>query len=214
VRGRLLAGDPTATSLTDWYKRYRHLKVWADDLRGKLLRRCTDLYRVWANEIMRRYALIGLENMDISEMARTKRRGDGSENELHDRVRAQRVLACAHQLRAEVETLARQTGSRLSYRTAFTTKRCRSCGKITEPSDRAKLRWVCEHCGAEWDQDDNSAGNLLDIAISGGGSSKPRPKKRAGRWGNEAAQGKDIPVSATGRSTSWESQGDQPRVAV
>lgn len=150
----------------DWYRRYRHLKLWQDNLRGKLLRNRRERFRLAAKEIASRYARIGLEDMDLSRMARTKKREDGSDNELHAAARAQRVRACVHELRAEIVRQAAKYGAELVYRTKNTTQRCTECGGITQQGDRAKRVWVCEHCGAAWDQDLNAAQNLL-LAATG-----------------------------------------------
>ncbi|MDD2606038.1 MAG: zinc ribbon domain-containing protein, partial [Desulfobacteraceae bacterium] len=146
-----------------WYKRYRHLSVWRDNLRSKLIGRRREIYRLAAREIAQSYRIIGIEDMDLSKMAKTKK-SDFGDNELFAAARAQRVRAAVHSLREEIEHQAVKHGAQIVYSTAYTTCRCRVCGQITRQHDRSMLVWVCEHCGATWDQDFNAAGNLMAAA--------------------------------------------------
>jgi ribosomal protein L37AE/L43A len=159
----------------DWYKRYRHLLVWRDNLRAKLIRQRREHYRLWAREIAKAYAIIGMEDMDLSVMARTKKRNNGTDNELHANARAQRVRACAHALRIEIKHQAHKSGTVIRYATKHTTERCGACKKITKQENRSSRVWVCEHCGASWDQDANAAGNLLSVAIGAVDAKKDFP---------------------------------------
>lgn len=181
-----------------WYKRYRHLSLWRDSLRTKLIRRRREIYRLAAREIALN-SVIGIEDMDLSKMAMTKKRDDAQDNELREEARANRVRACVHQLRSEIEHQAAKHGSQIVYATANTTMRCRDCGHVTGQNRREKKTWLCEHCGARWDQDRNAAGNLLAVAIdnanvellAGPGDGKPMnygpivPRKKEVR-GNRA----------------------------
>lgn len=147
-----------------WYRRYRHLSVWRDNLRAKLLRRRREIYRLAARDITINNAVIGIEDMDLSKMARTKKRSDAQDNALHQDARANRVRACVHALRSEIEHQAGKHGTQIIYATAYTTMRCRDCGQITEQARREDRIWTCKNCGAQWDQDQNAAGNLLAVA--------------------------------------------------
>ena len=155
-----------------WYERFRHLSVWRANLRAKLLRRRREVYRLLAVELASEYALIGIEGMDLSTMARTKKRDDATPPELHAAARAQRQRAAVHLLREEIEHQARKRGASIVRETAKTTTRCRSCGEVTGQADRSRLIWTCEHCSAVWDQDHNAASNLLAAAA---GASTPVP---------------------------------------
>lgn len=148
-----------------WYKRYRHLSLWRDNLRAKLIRRRREIYRLAARKIALSSAVVGIEDMDLSKMAMTKKRDDAQENELWEEARANRVRACVHQLRSEIEHQAAKHGTQVIYATANTTMRCRDCGSVTGQNRREKKVWTCENCGARWDQDHNAAGNLLAVAV-------------------------------------------------
>ncbi len=148
-----------------WYKRYRHLVLWRDNLRAKLIRRRREIYRLTARDIAMQNALIGIEDMDLSKMAMTKKRDDAQDNELREEARANRVRACIHVFRSEIEHQASKHGAQIVYATAHTTMRCRDCGTVTGQDRREKKVWTCENCGAKWDQDENAAGNLLSAAI-------------------------------------------------
>lgn len=151
-------------ALLRWYKRYDHLLRYRDPLRKKLIRRRRERYRLIARDIAKAHAVIGLEDMDLSAMARTKKRPDATPPELHAAARAQRVRAAVSDLRAEIEHQARKHGAQLAYATAHTTTRCHACGQVTGQGDRLALHWTCEHCAARWDQDANAARNLRDAA--------------------------------------------------
>ncbi|WP_018234394.1 zinc ribbon domain-containing protein [Thioalkalivibrio thiocyanodenitrificans] len=153
-----------------WYERYRHLKTWRDNLRAKLLRSRREVYRLLAADLAGRYAVIGIEDMDLSKIAKTKKRKDASDPELHATARAQRQRAAVHALRHEIEHQANKHGAQLVHVSGKTTTTCRACGAATGQKDRASLIWTCEHCGAVWDQDLNAAGNILDSAM---GASAP-----------------------------------------
>lgn len=167
--------------LIDLYKRYRHLKDWMDNLRRKLILRRRETYRIFAKKIAETYSRIGIEDMDLSEMARVKSRITG-DNELHIDARRQRVIACVHSLRAEIEHQAVKRGSEIVYATKYTTMRCVSCGEITSQADRAIKIWTCEKCGSSWDQDINAAKNLMAVATGEIEEYHPiQPRKKAAK---------------------------------
>lgn len=148
-----------------WYKRYRHLYTFMTSLRAKARRNRKETYRLFSKKIGASYAYIGLEDMDISKMARTKKRDDAEDNELRKEARANRVRACVHELRSELIHQARKHGTEIHMATSLTTMRCRECGGVTEQADREQRIWTCEHCSAKWDQDANASKNLLAVAV-------------------------------------------------
>jgi ribosomal protein L37AE/L43A len=164
------------STLIGWYKRYRHLSLWRDNLRAKLLRRRRELYRLIAIDISHNYAVIGMENMNLSAMSRTKKKDDGEDNELHSQSRANRVRAGVSILRSEIEHQAKKFGSELIYVSGPSTMNCHLCGKTTKQRERDSLLWTCQHCGAQWDQDKNAAKNIYDAAVAGASANIEEPE--------------------------------------
>lgn len=144
-----------------WYDRYRHLWLWREHLRAKLLRRRRELYRLMAREIASAHALIALDTLDLAMLARTKKREDGSDPELHALARAQRHRACLHELRRELYEQAAKHGAMVTEVSGPSTLRCAGCGHENQPANRAKRVWRCEGCAREWDQDVNAARVML-----------------------------------------------------
>lgn len=144
-----------------WYDRYRHLLVWRDHLRVKLLRRRREIYRLIARAIVTRHALIALDTLDLARMARTKKRDDGSDPELHTLARAQRQRACIHELRSAIQHQAAKHGAGVTEVNGPSTMCCGFCDFENQPNNRAKRIWECQGCGSTWDQDQNAAVNLL-----------------------------------------------------
>lgn len=147
--------------LLHWYNRYRHLLLYRDNLRNKLIRRRKDLYRVAAKRLAQTYSVIAIEDFDLSAVARTKKREDGSDPELHAAARAQRVRACVHEFRSILQDMAAKHGAEVMVIAGPSTQLCHHCGNKTGQIDRSRLHWQCESCHAVWDQDENAARNLL-----------------------------------------------------
>lgn len=178
VQARIRAVQGTAARadvpecIRHWYDRRQHLGKWRDGLRDKLLHRRLDLYRNWAKEIAEAHAVIGIEDMDLSEMARVKKRRDASDNALHATARAQRVRAAVFTLRQEIRHQAVKRGAQVVEVGGKTTQVCATSGHQhhTAQVDRTRRVWVCDECGETWDQDVNAAENILAAAI---GASAP-----------------------------------------
>lgn len=170
VKGTADRADVPA-DLRAWYDRYRHLALWRDDLRAKLQRQRREHYRLIAREIATGYAVIGVEDIDLSEMARTKTRApETGDNPLFAAARAQRVRAATHLLLEEVKHQAGKHGADLVTVKGPTTLWCAQCATKTGQRDRSARVWTCEHCGSVWDQDVNAARNIYDAAL---GASTP-----------------------------------------
>jgi len=165
VRGSDSRADVPA-DIRDWYDRYRHLSLWRDDLRAKLQRQRREIYRLAARRIAGGYALIGIEDLDLAGMAKTGRRApETGDNPLFAAARANRVRAASHLLLGEIGHQAKKHGSEVVTVAGPTTMHCHQCGGETGQRDRAERVWVCEHCGAVWDQDRNAAVNIYRAAV-------------------------------------------------
>jgi len=155
-------------TIRHWYNRFRHLGIWRDRLRAKLLRRRRELFRLFARKTAQRYSLIGLEKFDLSAVARTRIRApEAGDNELHAAARALRQRAAASEFRTELEHQAAKAGATVTkVDSNKTTCICHACGHDNKKPKRQRERliWSCENCGATWDQDMNAAQNVLNLA--------------------------------------------------
>lgn len=158
-------------SLRHWYDRYRHLLVWRDNLRAKMLRQRREHYRLWSRDIAQHYALIGIEKIDLAAMARTKTRApEDGDNPLHQAARAQRQRAAVYSFLQELKHQATKAGAEVAEIPAQdTTLTCNTCGQASQQRDRAARIWTCPN-GHVWDQDLNAARNILDAATGAEGA--------------------------------------------
>jgi hypothetical protein len=177
VRARIAAAQEGVRAdvpedIRAWYDRYRHLSVWRDNQRAKLMRERRESYRLHAKRICEQYAIVGMEDFDLSKVARTKKRApEDGDSPLHAEARSQRQRAALYEFRSELARQAQKTGTEIVPGKGATTRHCRKCVEKTGQIDRAQRTWTCEHCGAVWDQDRNAAENIRDTAV--GGSSAP-----------------------------------------
>ena len=87
-----------------WYRRYRHLNVWRENLRSKLLRRRREIYRLLARDLASRFAVLIVDNIDLAKSAKQK-----EDNLLRSR-------AGIYQLRSELKHQARKHGAEIINR--------------------------------------------------------------------------------------------------
>lgn len=169
VKGTDARADVPA-SIRHWYDRYRHLLVWRDNLRVKLIRQRREHYRLWAREIASEHALIGVEKIDLAEMARTKTRApEDGDNPLHQAARAQRQRAAVYSFMQELKHQAAKAGAEIATVDAkYTTMECHKCGERSRQRDRAERIWTCPN-GHVWDQDINAARNILSAVTGASG---------------------------------------------
>lgn len=154
--------------MREWYQRHRHLSDYHDGLRERLVGRRKDLYRRIARELAMTYAVIGVEDLDLAELARTKKRAaEDGDNPLHAAARANRVRANLTLFRLELAHQAKKHNAGLVLIDGPSTCRCDACGGVTGQKSRDNRVWTCEHCGAVWDQDINAARNLHTVATGG-----------------------------------------------
>ena len=149
-------------ALEEWRKRDRHLLEWEANLRDQLLHRRQWIYRQEAATLARRYNQVIVEDFDLSQAARVKKNGTGGD--LPRAARYQRVLVACHSLRqALVNAFVREHGKEavVAVDARNTTQVCHACGTLERFDVAQKLRHRCSRCGAEWDQDENAALNLL-----------------------------------------------------
>jgi hypothetical protein len=150
-----------------WAKKDRHLYQWECDARAKVLRRRDEIFRVDAARLAARYQTLVLEGgktrsglMDLRKFA-VKAEATEAETMGDDAARASRVKTAPGEARNALVRAFRGDVDPASPE--WTTAMCHGCGGLCEWDQARHLRHRCEHCGAEWDQDENAARNMLRI---------------------------------------------------
>jgi transposase len=152
--GRFAGDQEIYDRLEAWRAQDAHLLEWASNLRDQLLLRRREVYRVAAARLSERYRTCVVEELNLAAFARR----EGPAEDAPDKARLMRH-------RAALSTLRQALGRRMRtviVPSAYTTQECHICGYVQKLFDAAKqLRYRCEACGSEWDQDENAAQNLL-----------------------------------------------------
>lgn len=163
-RTERFAGDEDGfAQIEAWRKQDKHLWTWETHERDRALGRRREQYRVWAAELARRYEIVVLEAFDLRAVAEQKPQEEDKDDNAG--ARHNRQLAAVSTLRsAIVNAFRRRGGIVIMAPSVNTTRQCHGCRQICEWDQEQLLRHRCEHCGAEWDQDDNAARNLRDYA--------------------------------------------------
>lgn len=168
-RGKRLSELAIAWRELDWQpRRYEQIERWRRQakldyehwchLRAKLRRQRREAYRLIARDIAARYAVVTLDEMDLSHLAQS--------DDLYPAARHQRVLACLHELRRWLTLQGAKTGSEVGRARLKSTRTCSICGGPLEaPPDMITLS--CQACGAHVDRDENAALNLCREGASG-----------------------------------------------
>lgn len=155
-------GDAVGYDLLEaWRYHDQHLWSWESSQREKSLGARREQYRVFAAERAREYDVLVIEDFNLAAkgIAQHKDMEKGPENLT---ARSNRQLAGVSILRlALVQAFLARGKKVVKVPPAFTSKRCNVCKKITHL--KAEERYVCEHCGSEWDRDENARANLMDI---------------------------------------------------
>ncbi len=135
------------------------------DWLDKRLRDRRERYRLFAAWVASTYESVMIEDFDLSEVARVKKDKNGEKGkgaELPEPVRHNRQLAGVYQLRLALKNACEREGVSIILREpAGTTMICSACGSVEHYDQAAELRHTCEACGANWDQDDSAAINIL-----------------------------------------------------
>ena len=157
-----------------WRKQDRHLHNYEGNTRAKARRWRLHLYRVFALELRRKYAVAVIENLDNSELMR-KPPPESGEVTIAKARYMQRVAA--------VSSLTDVLESRMDVvevPAEYTTRDCYFCGHRNEWDQASAIMQTCAGCSREWDQDRNAALNLLhheEVEAPGeGGDPVPQPE--------------------------------------
>jgi hypothetical protein len=142
-------------SLEHWRKQHFHLLRYERGLRQSLNRARRDLYRNFVSELAKTYSICGIEEFDL----RTFARNDAAKHAPPD-------LAKWHRTAANLSSLTALLKQRMRTRKLAahnTTRKCNNCGLVEEWNSAAQVWHRCSNCQSRWDQDYNSAQNLLDL---------------------------------------------------
>lgn len=152
-RDHRFPGDEEAfTALEGWRKHDKHLYEWQENLRAKVLERRRDIYRNFAARMRRQYSTAVIEKLDLRKFHRLAE----PDEEPTSKTQYLRVAALSVLVSCLKESLVVETVD-----PANTTRTCHACGSLEDWDQAQFLRHKCGQCGAEWDQDQNAARNLL-----------------------------------------------------
>jgi hypothetical protein len=156
------AGDEELfRTLLAWREKHMHLYDWQANLRDKMRARRREEYRIFARWVGENYSRVVLESFDLSRTARRKTPEQGVDSGHGGRHFAK--LASPGLLRAEIERVCAETGSRIEYvDAAYTTLTCPACGSRVEVDAARSVRIPCRACGLSYDQDHGAALNILE----------------------------------------------------
>lgn len=156
-RGQRFDGDEEILSrLETWRTKERHLWQYQENLRDQLVAWRKDFYRNVAADLTRQYRRVIVEQLDLRELHDVLRTAE--DRDVHT---PQRHAARTANLSLLLRCLREAARDFVVVDPAGTTSTCHICGGACEWDHAAHIRHTCEHCGAEWDQDDNAARNIL-----------------------------------------------------
>lgn len=166
-------GDELVFAVLDaWRVREEHLECYQSGLRGTVLRRRRERYRVLAAELARRYKTIVIDDTNIASMIRG-----------HDPTQINRSTAAGSELRATmINAFGKARASKRNPKDM--TRTCHACGTVGDRGEQLVI--TCDACGATWDRDFNFCLNLLrqeEIAQNApaGETTAPRAPARSAR---------------------------------
>lgn len=142
------------SALEAWGKQERHLHEWQGCNIAKITAWRQQFYHEAVALLRRTYSKAGVEATNWREIIQNPRPEEDAKK-----------LAGKYNRIAAVGGFIDIVGESMAVTRvdpAHTTKRCRQCGKVCQFDAARSLRHTCEHCSAEWDQDENAAGNILD----------------------------------------------------
>lgn len=188
---RFAGDDAVYGALETWRYHDHHLWRWQEDMRIKVLRRRREEYRVLAAQLARHYSTLVLEVFDLRAMARRAPVEAPGEN---PHARWQRHVVALSELRAALCNAFRRGHGTLTtpwpddVDCRNSTRECSQCHHVASfhAADSAARDTPCPSCGAQWDQDQNAAQNLLDRwRERQGGAPESGPARSSGAEGSK-----------------------------
>lgn len=138
-----------------WIKQEHHLWQWQENNRRKGIDIRNRMYSEFVAELRKHYCRAAIEDTNWRDMKRVPVAESDKvkfAGQLADIAAVGKLLACAKESMAVTRCDPQHT-----------TKRCHVCEKICDFDAITEVRHQCEWCGAEWDQDENAAYNLLQM---------------------------------------------------
>lgn len=138
-----------------WRKQDKHLYLWQEHQRQKLIRRRLDIYRNFVARLREQYKTAVVEDINWREMLSLT----PVDQEDDTPATARYYAKCA-----AVGTLIRVIEENMDVERKDpqnTTQRCWNCGTLANFDARTELSHHCTICDRDWDQDENAARNLV-----------------------------------------------------
>lgn len=158
-RDNRFSGDEFFYEIVEgWRKQDKHLLDWSSFERRAVRKYREQIYRKLAEDLSRRYAIVGIEDIDH----RTFDTADKPEDSvsLPSPVRANRRIAALSILTKCIK----ERGVRVvEVPAAATTITCSNCGTVNTFKVRSGLIQTCSGCLTTWDRDENASMNILTL---------------------------------------------------
>jgi hypothetical protein len=148
---------PRHNELLEWRDADVRLEMAFVSCGRRAIRRRLDVYRKFAAEMGGRYGRLAVEKLAVARMARD----DRPEEDNPTRARKEYMRAAAVGLLLQCLRMNGRCPV-AEFAPHGTTSRCHACWS-DQTFDRSRLTHTCTACGAEWDQDENAALNLLTM---------------------------------------------------
>jgi chorismate mutase len=175
--------------LEKWRKQDKHLWTWQANLREKMMGRRLDQYRVLACSLVKKYAVIILEDFDLRRVKTKKSPEEGVDAD--SAIRNASKIASVSILRNEIIRACAEAGKIIEKVDPFnTTLECPFCGGKIENHPRRAITVTCGTCGATYDQDWAGAKNLIKKFSRQG--EEPAVGQAPGRFGMPEAQSANL----------------------
>jgi len=153
-------GDAEAYAVIEkWKEREFHLHPWQRNNERKTRERRLHLYRNFAAELRKKYAVIGIEDVDWRQWSRLP--NPEEEKEVCKKFRVQKRDASVGLLSSILQSCGAKV---IKVDPSYTTKNCNNCGFTNDFDAEKNLKWTCDSCGVTWDQDFNAARNIKELA--------------------------------------------------
>lgn len=149
-------GDEAAYAAAEaWRRQERHLYQWEASERDRAHSHRNHVYRNIAADLARTYTRILIPDTDFAKLA--KKVAQESPQDTSKR----RFVSASGMFRSMVIHAGAKHGATvIKVSDENITRRCGSCRELVTGSMIPSAVYVCEHCGAEWDQDVNAGVNM------------------------------------------------------
>lgn len=155
---RVAKDDEIFTILEEWRKRDKHLYEFEANLRDQLQRRRESIYRNFAAEMRRKYktaVIMKIDLRDFHELPKPEEQPKSQAMREHTRDAClSTLIRCLKESMAETKEVPPKDMTKIHQ----------TCGSIQE-LERSQVIQTCTICGETYDQDENTAKNLLSAGV-------------------------------------------------